>query len=191
MIFSKQGVPLNEVLQSAALGRTEHDAAQRRLAGRPRLERNNKGEPIYRILKTKLGDAYRVFRAVFKDTGRSGEQLRMIRATHGVGRPQWMWKSAAGRSFEAYGRGPAMDALPLVRAYNALPPEERAYASARLVEERDKAIDNAFLTAAGEIDLRATFAQAVSQYGSQRKAAAALGISLGKLQRELRKCASQ
>src|ERR1700683_888498 len=34
-----------------------------------------------------------------------------------------------------YGRSPAMDGLPDLRAFNALPPEERARAAARHVEE--------------------------------------------------------
>jgi hypothetical protein len=34
-----------------------------------------------------------------------------------------------------YGRGPMMDALPAMRAYNALPPEERARAAAWFVDD--------------------------------------------------------
>jgi hypothetical protein len=104
MIFNKQGVPLGEVLTNAALARTEAQTRQRN--GWPELvERNNEGEPIYRILKTKLGDAYRVFRAIGRDEGRGNFQLRAIRSRSGVGRPPGT-PMTAGRSFEPYGRGP-------------------------------------------------------------------------------------
>ena len=69
MIFNTQGVPLGEVLVTAALGKREADAARERRAGQPRLVRGDDGKPVYQIVRDKIGNVYRVFRAVLKQTG--------------------------------------------------------------------------------------------------------------------------
>ena len=124
MIFNRQGVPLREVLVNAALAREE----KRRERAKPVPRSEN-----YRILRDKLGNVFRCFRAVFKDT-RSGP-----------------WNKA----------------------------QENARRRARLVVE----------DVAAPVPVSLLYATAVTTHGSQRKAAEALGISLGKLQRELRKAA--
>ncbi len=77
MIFDKQGVPLKEVLQCAALTKTERALHRKEIV----YDRNVEGERIYRIVKNKLGDVARVFRALWSDTNRyNGSKLRGVRA---------------------------------------------------------------------------------------------------------------
>ncbi len=84
MIYDKQGVPLNEVLQRAALNVTERKLHRKS----PNYDINVEGNRLYRILHTRLGDAYRVFRRLMADTNSySGSKLRAARVKTGVGRP--------------------------------------------------------------------------------------------------------
>ncbi len=64
MIYDQQDVPLNEVLQRAALLKVER--ARHRTP--VHYEQNVEGNRLYRILHTRLGDAYRVFRQVMRST---------------------------------------------------------------------------------------------------------------------------
>lgn len=96
------------------------------------------GEPVFRVVRDKLGDVMRVYRA---DTASrstySGADLRAIRAQKGVGRP------------------------PMLLGWAKVPED----CTPQLATVRD----------------------VVRKHGSQRKAAAAMGWSLGKLQRRLAK----
>lgn len=89
----------------------------------------------------------------------TGAVLRAIRAVRGVGRPL---------------KAP-------------LPPDEE---QRRSFVYGNVALSNPSITRemVDGIAARAQLANSVVRYGSQRKAAAALGISLGKLQRGLKKC---
>jgi len=148
MIYNHQGVPIRQVLAQAALAVSERKRQRTEVL----YERDVEGNRLYRILHTKLGDAYQVFRQVMRRT-KSGP-----------------WNKAQENARRAYGRGPGMDTIADMKALNAMPEADRARGAAEFVE--------------GQM-----YAQAVTEHGSQRKAAAALGISLGKLQRKLRKCA--
>jgi hypothetical protein len=80
MIYNHAGVPLKEVLLAAALAVTERKNRRRTVV----YSVDNEGNRLYRILHTKLGDAYRVFRALLTDTNRySGARLRGVRKGQG------------------------------------------------------------------------------------------------------------
>ncbi len=123
MIYDTQGVPLNEVLQRAALLKTERAGHRKPV----HYEVDVEGNRLYRILHTRLGDAYRVFRRVMRNT-RSGPYNKTQENTRR--------------------RPPIANELTLA--------------------ER----------------IRLTLTNGYTQRGAAEK----LGISLGKLQRELRKC---
>jgi hypothetical protein len=67
MIYNHQDVPLKQVLMQAALHVTERKLHRKS----PLYDCDTQGTRLYRILHNRLGDAYRVFRAVMRDT-RSG-----------------------------------------------------------------------------------------------------------------------
>jgi hypothetical protein len=67
MVYNHQGVPLKQVLMQAAL----HVAERKKYRPPALYDCDTQGTRLYRILHNRLGDAYRVFRAVMRDT-RSG-----------------------------------------------------------------------------------------------------------------------
>ncbi len=77
MIYNSDGVPLREVLLNVALAKNEAATARQTAAGLETARNRS-----YRVLKDKLGDAYRVFQSIWKETGRyDGAELRGIRKT--------------------------------------------------------------------------------------------------------------
>ncbi len=64
MIYDHQGVPIREVLTKAALAVGE----RKRHRAPVHYEQDVEGNRLYRILHTRLGDAYRVFRQVMRST---------------------------------------------------------------------------------------------------------------------------
>jgi hypothetical protein len=84
MIYDKQGVPLKEVLLKAALHVTERKQYRKS----PNYDMDVEGNRLYRVLRNKLGDAYRVFRRLLSDTNcYTNQRLRDVRKAKGVGRP--------------------------------------------------------------------------------------------------------
>lgn len=186
MLYSTDGTPLKEVLQAAAVRRaTTTLGRQKPTSYLP--DQNAPDRRASRTLRDRLGDVYRVFRSLAV----GGIHPRNITPRYSP------WDMPEITAAKGVGRPPGTPLKPC-RAFNRVPSKaevrtlEQQFAehvSGQLAEPTAEEFTRAFYTdalAAG-ITPSIVYSQAVEKYGSQRKAAAALGISLGKLQRELRK----
>lgn len=155
-------------------------------------DRNSADGRAYRTLRNKLGVAYLVFRSLSIGgihpkhvTPRySPWAMPAVTARHGVGRPPGTAVKAC-RQFEP---------VPTLAERQKFPPPMVVRGPGGLTLAKMRAAWEMFKRASEEDDGPTPtmvewqrYAGAVTRFGSQRKAAAALGISLGKLQRELRK----